>query len=161
MNSRIRAGLRKSTIAQSRTIGYDNEASQVNTLTDVRLTCKLPDSGGREHSNVRDEHMKSPKEFDHCADRLKALADRERLRIIQCLFSGPHNVGEVAHALREDIVKVSHHLGVLREAGLVSATKHGRFVVYEIPADVAARNRQHAPAGNVIDLGCCRLDLSE
>ena len=102
--------------------------------------------------------MKSLNEFEHCAQRLKALADPERLRIVNCLFGGPRNVGDLAAQLSDEIVKVSHHLGILRNANLVQATKEGRFVVYALHPDVAAM-----PVANrrQIDLGCCRLDLEQ
>ena len=102
--------------------------------------------------------MKSPVEFDECARRLKALADPERLRIVQCLFAGPMNVSDLSTQLKDEIVKVSHHLGVLRNAGLVKAEKQGRFVVYELHPDVSAAAKV-ANDQQGIDLGCCRLEI--
>lgn len=102
--------------------------------------------------------MKSENEFEACAQRLKALADPERLRIVKCLFAGPKNVSDLSEELKDEIVKVSHHLGVLRHAGLVETKKQGRFVIYALHPDVLhAAKRGNSP--NVIDLGCCRLDL--
>lgn len=69
--------------------------------------------------------MKHLADFEYCAKKLKALADKERLRIVECLLAGPKNVGEVAAELDEEIVKVSHHLGVLRDAELVQSLKQG------------------------------------
>ena len=103
--------------------------------------------------------MMEVSEFDDCARRLKALAEPERLRIVNCLFAGARNVGDLAAALDDDIVKVSHHLGVLRNAGLVQAEKQGRFVVYALHPDVVAAARLVGDQRQ-IDLGCCRLDLS-
>ena len=102
--------------------------------------------------------MKNAAEFEACAQRLKALADPERLRIVTCLFAGAKNVGDLAQMLREPVVKVSHHLGVLRNAGIVQTTKEGRFVVYRLHPDVVPEVR----SGNslqCIDIGCCRLEL--
>ena len=42
------------------------------------------------------------------------------------------NVGELADCLELEVVTISHHLGVLRHAGLVERKKAGRFVVYSI-----------------------------
>ena len=98
--------------------------------------------------------MKEAKEFDDCARQLKALADPERLRIVQCLLAGERHVSDVAQELGDDIVKVSHHLGVLRKARLVVASKQGRFVLYALHPDV----RTHSSPER-IELGCCRLDL--
>jgi ArsR family transcriptional regulator len=90
-----------------------------------------------------------------CARRLKALADPERLRIIRCLKTGPKNVSELADSLGRELVNVSHHLGVLRHAGLVSDERRGKFVVYSLHPDVIRRKEP-----DCLDLGCCRLDLS-
>jgi ArsR family transcriptional regulator, nickel/cobalt-responsive transcriptional repressor len=94
---------------------------------------------------------------ERCARLLKALAEPERLRIIDCLRHGPRNVSELSRELSSDIVNVSHHLRVLREVGLVLDQKQGRFVVYQLHPEVfEARGR----AGNDhLDLGCCRLEM--
>ena len=93
-----------------------------------------------------------------CAQLLRALADPERLRIISVLRRGSHNVSELADLLNSQIVNVSHHLGVLRHAGIVQDVKHGRFVVYSLHPDVF-RPKESGESPGVIDLGCCRLEL--
>ena len=93
-----------------------------------------------------------------CARRLKALADSERLKIIQLLQGGPKNVSTISELLGDDIANVSHHLGVLRHAGLVRDEKQGKFVVYSLHPDVF-RPGKPGQAADVIDLGCCRLEL--
>ena len=65
---------------------------------------------------------------DECARYLKALADAERLKIVQCLQDGPKNVSELAALLGRGLVNVSHHLQVLRHAGLVLGTRQGKYV---------------------------------
>lgn len=97
-------------------------------------------------------------DYQACARRLKALADPERLRIVSLLFSGPRNVGDLAEELSDEIVKVSHHLGVLRRADLVQTRKEGRHVEYALHPEVL---RQSSPARSprAIELGCCRLEL--
>jgi DNA-binding transcriptional ArsR family regulator len=93
-----------------------------------------------------------------CARRLKALADTERLKIIQLLQGGPKNVSTLADLLGADIANVSHHLSVLRHAGLVRDEKQGKFVVYSLHPDIF-RPKAPGQAAAVIDLGCCRLEL--
>ena len=94
---------------------------------------------------------------ERCARFLKALADPERLRIIQHLRRGPQNVGALAKLLNEEVANVSHHLGVLRNAGLVVDKKQGKFVEYSLAPDVTPDG---GPA-DVVDLGCCRLQLGK
>ena len=92
-----------------------------------------------------------------CARRLKALADPERLKIIQCLQGGPKHVSALSDLLGADIANVSHHLGVLRHAGLVRDEKQGKFVVYSLHPDIFRPGEPGQVAA--LDLGCCRLEL--
>src|SRR5262249_56001619 len=80
--------------------------------------------------------MTDPLQSERCARLLRAVAEPERLRIIHRLRSGPKHVSELAELLHSDIVNVSHHLGVLRNAGLVQDEKQGRFVIYRLHPDV-------------------------
>jgi DNA-binding transcriptional ArsR family regulator len=102
--------------------------------------------------------MKEPAEFQSCAERLKAVADPERLRILQVLFAGPCTVGQLAERLSEDIVKVSHHLSILRRGKIVLSTRQGRFIQYSIHPEVQTADIP-AVGEAQINLGCCHLDL--
>jgi len=93
-----------------------------------------------------------------CARYLKALADPDLLKIIQCLGSGPKNVSEIAALLDREFVNVSHHLGVLRHANLVRDEKQGKFVIYSLHPDVLAKRRPNGHGKELLDLGCCRLE---
>ncbi len=101
--------------------------------------------------------MQEASEFEHCARRLKALADPERLKIIDILFAGAKNVSEISSELEQEIVNVSHHLGVLRNAGLVLVERHGRFMVYSLPPEVFATRT--GDCCKQVDLGCCSLEI--
>ena len=102
--------------------------------------------------------MKEPQEFQSCAERLKAVADPERLRILQVLFEGPCTVGQIAERLSEDIVKVSHHLSILRRGRIVLPTRQGRFIQYSIHPEVQPA-AEAADGEAQINFGCCHLDL--
>jgi DNA-binding transcriptional ArsR family regulator len=94
-----------------------------------------------------------------CALALKALADPDRLKIVQCLLERPRSVSEVAEALAEPLANVSHHLAVLRKARLVRARKQGKFAVYSLHPDTF-RPAEPGGAPDRLDLGCCRLELT-
>ncbi|MFQ5877041.1 MAG: ArsR/SmtB family transcription factor [Acidobacteriota bacterium] len=89
-----------------------------------------------------------------CADKLKLLADTTRLAVIEILMTGPKHVGEMNAVLRLDQSLLSHHLRVLRDGGLVTATRDGKEVLYSLTPGVEA-----ARSGRAIDLGCCRLSF--
>jgi DNA-binding transcriptional ArsR family regulator len=102
--------------------------------------------------------MDDPLQPDRCARLLKSVADPERLRIIQCLRDGPKNVGEMAALLGDEVVNVSHHLGVLRQAGLVLDEKQGRFVVYRLHPDVF-QPTPPSRGNEYLNFGCCRIEI--
>ena len=102
--------------------------------------------------------MKDFMQPKRCARLLRALADPERLRIVRYLRGGPKSVGEIAAELDALVVNVSHHLGVLRHAGLVEDEKQGRYVVYQLHPDVYQPAEKDC-ATEQLDLGCCRLEI--
>lgn len=87
------------------------------------------------------------------AARLRAVADETRLRILRTLLVGEKCVTELAKALRLEQPTVSHHLGLLRQAGLVAARRKGKRVVYAVSPEV----RPGDGDGFSLDLGCCRI----
>jgi ArsR family transcriptional regulator len=67
----------------------------------------------------------------------KALSDTTRLRCLMLLLdSGELCVCELGHALALPQPKISHHLGALRRAGLVSDRKEGLWVYYRLGAEL-------------------------
>ena len=68
----------------------------------------------------------------HLVSRLQALADGNRLRILDALRDGERCVCRLEESLELPQPLLSHHLKVLREVGLVSGRKDGRWVHYSI-----------------------------
>lgn len=66
--------------------------------------------------------------------RLKALADEKRLRILSRLASGEHCVCDLTGALDAGQSLLSFHLKTLKDAGLVTDRRSGRWVYYAISA---------------------------
>ncbi len=69
------------------------------------------------------------------AGLLRILAEENRLRILCLLLQGERCVAELCEALDLPQNLVSHHLGVLREAGLVTARRDpedSRWVYYSV-----------------------------
>lgn len=63
-----------------------------------------------------------------------ALADPNRLRIVELLRSGPRPVGELCAELPLAQPQVSKHLRVLRTAGLVDVKPRAQQRIYELRA---------------------------
>lgn len=66
------------------------------------------------------------------ADLCSALADPTRLLLLYALAGQPRNVTELTQELNMPQPTVSRHLKVLREHGLVRATRQGATVYYKI-----------------------------
>lgn len=66
----------------------------------------------------------------------KALNDSTRRKILDLLKDKDLNAGDIA--MHFDISKpsISHHLDLLKQADLVTATKNGQFVEYAINTTV-------------------------
>jgi DNA-binding transcriptional ArsR family regulator len=68
---------------------------------------------------------------------LRALGDPTRREILRALREhGDLPAGEIAARFPITGASISHHLGVLKEAGLVQAERQGRSIVYSLNATV-------------------------
>lgn len=66
----------------------------------------------------------------------KALADPTRRQILELLARGDMTAGEIADRFPVAFASVSHHLGVLRDAGLVASEREGQFIRYRLNTTV-------------------------
>ncbi len=75
------------------------------------------------------------------AELFKALADPYRLRIIATLSQTKHEVCvcDFTDAFPLKQPAVSHHLGVLRDAGVVKCERRGTWVYYRLADDIGQR----------------------
>lgn len=101
--------------------------------------------------------MTEPNEAQKCADLLQAIGEKNRIRIIECLWDGAKNVSELAKLLKIEIVNVSHHLGVLKSARLVQHEKKGRYVLYSLAPEYF--NTADSTTSSQLNLGWCKLSI--
>jgi len=73
----------------------------------------------------------------------KALADPTRRTILGLLRDGDLPAGEIAAHFPIAWASVSHHLSVLKDAGLVLATRDGQFIRYSLNTTVVQDALQH------------------
>lgn len=72
---------------------------------------------------------------------LKALADPIRLQVIEALGGGERCVCELTEALGLAQSKLSFHLKVLKEAGLLVDRQSGRWVYYQLQPEALEQLR--------------------
>src|SRR5215468_4206174 len=70
------------------------------------------------------------------AGMLAAVGEPTRLLILYRLAQGPHHVGKLADLVGIPMVNMSHHLGVMRQAGVLDDSKDGRRVIYKLRPEV-------------------------
>lgn len=66
----------------------------------------------------------------------KALADPTRRRILQLLRRGDLTAGEIAGQFPISRPSISHHLNLLKQAGLVQDERRGQHIVYSLDTTV-------------------------
>ncbi|GCE31970.1 hypothetical protein KDA_74540 [Dictyobacter alpinus] len=73
----------------------------------------------------------------------KALADPTRLRILSLLnrYEGEACVFEIVESFTLEQPTISHHLRILRDAGLVDCRKKGLWAYYYVKRDALVRAR--------------------
>jgi DNA-binding transcriptional ArsR family regulator len=78
-------------------------------------------------------------------------------RLLSALAGGTRCVCELQPAAGVTAPALSHHLKVLREAGLVTATRRGRWIDYTLAPDAAARLLAALPVtvADTPGAGCC------
>ncbi|HEU0013580.1 MAG TPA: autorepressor SdpR family transcription factor [Longimicrobium sp.] len=67
---------------------------------------------------------------------LRALGDPTRREILRVLRQGDLTAGDIASRFPMTAASVSHHLSVLKEAGLVNVERSGRNLVYSLETTV-------------------------
>lgn len=70
---------------------------------------------------------------------LKALADPIRLRVIEALGGSERCVCELTAELGLGQSKLSFHLKVMKEAGLIEAREEGRWSYYQLQPEALAQ----------------------
>ncbi len=66
----------------------------------------------------------------------KALSDPNRRKILKLLKERDLTAGELAEHFGISKPSLSHHLSILKQAGLVSDERHGQHIIYSLESTV-------------------------
>ena len=66
----------------------------------------------------------------------KALSDQNRREILDLLKGGAMTAGEIGEHFPVSGATVSHHLSILKEAGLILDDRQGKYIYYELNTSV-------------------------
>ncbi len=87
---------------------------------------------------------------------IKAVGDRTRLQILKVLLKEEHCVTDIARQLGLAQPRISHHLTILRNSGLVMDRRNGKQIIYSVNPDFRS-NQNGNGAGIRID--CVQVDF--
>jgi DNA-binding transcriptional ArsR family regulator len=88
--------------------------------------------------------------LDGAVATMRCLADGTRLRLLMLLSGGEVNVSSLCAHTGLAQPTVSHHLGLLRMAGLVYARRQGRSVLYRLATESPAPDSVRVVAGGAV-----------
>jgi len=91
--------------------------------------------------------------LDQPSRSLKAAADPTRLRLLSILGQGDAAVGELQLVLQQSQPRVSRHLKILTDAGLIERFRDGHWVYYRLASA--------APAKRLVDAAIAMIDVNE
>ena len=69
-------------------------------------------------------------------ETFKALGDPTRREILHLLRDGAKTAGEIGSHFDMTGATISHHLSVLKDAGLISDDRRGKYIYYELNLSV-------------------------
>lgn len=87
--------------------------------------------------------------FDHAVTSLRAAAEPTRLRTLALLMQAELTVGEICEVLGQSQPRVSRHLRLLLEAGLLDRVREQAWVYYRVPARGVGREAAQRVLGLV------------
>ena len=95
-----------------------------------------------------------------CARMFRVIGDDTRFRIVRSLLAGDKCVGDLVRRLKTSPPHVSHHLRVLRQAGLVEGIRAGQRVCYRLLPDAQEHLTAAGGRKGALDFGCCKISFS-
>ena len=99
------------------------------------------------------EKMPGTEEFSTVADVFKKLDDPSRLKIFWLLCHCEECVINLSSLMEMSSPAVSHHLKVLRSAGLIVSRREGKEVYYKA-ADTAQCRTLHETIERIMEISC-------
>lgn len=69
-------------------------------------------------------------------DSFKALSDPTRQEILQLLVNGRMSAGDIGAHFHMTGATISHHLNILKQAGLIEDFREGKYIYYELNMSV-------------------------
>ena len=99
------------------------------------------------------EAMPTDEMVQSVSDSLKQLGDSSRLRIFWLLCHTEECVTDIAEYVHMTAPAVSHHLRLLKAAGLITSRRNGKEMLYRT-ADTPLADALHHIVENIAEISC-------
>ena len=98
------------------------------------ISCRIPPSYTLSPEIIAQVREVMNEDASDTVALLKVLSDPIRIRILKALYIADLCVCVFAELLNCQYSKLSYHLKLLKEAGLIEYTKEGNFMIYRLTA---------------------------
>lgn len=99
------------------------------------------------------EKMPENKDFEKVSALFQLISDPTRLKIMWLLCHCEECVNDIACAVNMSAPAVSHHLRLLKQAGLLSSRREGKEMYYKLSDDAQAQ-LLHRSIDDIFDIQC-------
>lgn len=106
-------------------------------MVEIMKTCRITDDGKPDQEQIirMKEVLSSLPEdrlLEEHSNKLKALSDPTRLKILYLLSEKELCVCEIIYALNKPQSSISHHLNILKNLGFITGRKEGVWIHYKL-----------------------------
>ncbi len=106
------------------------------------------------HSNEKHISQIPPeKAFLHTAETFQLISDATRLKILWLLCHNEVCVNNIAVLVKMSSPAVSHHLRLLKQAGLIESRREGKEMYYKL-AETPEAALLHRALDDILDIKC-------
>lgn len=98
-------------------------------------------------------HMPGYPEFAKVSETFQLISDSTRLRILWLLCHCEECVNNIAVTVNMSAPAVSHHLRILKQAGLISSRRDGKEIYYKL-SDTPEAQLLHKSIDDIFDITC-------
>ena len=109
----------------------ENKSMKIQACS-PELSCKIPPSYKIAPEILEKVRQVMHEDANDTVTLLKVLSDPIRIRILKALYIADLCVCVFAELLNCEYSKLSYHLKLLKEAGLIEYTKEGNFLLYHL-----------------------------
>ena len=109
------------------------------------------------HSNIETmlKQMPDTASFNRVSDTFALISDASRLKILWLLCHCEECVNNIAVTVNMSAPAVSHHLRLLKQAGLISSRRLGKEIHYKL-SDTPEASLLHRSIDDIFDIRCSR-----